>query len=526
MFELLNFGERRLTVPARAHGVQLRCERLEERVVPGGGALDQSFGQGGIVSTQVGGTPLGTAQQADGKLVVVLQGGVNQDGFVLTRYNTDGTVDTSFGTNGLVDLQFAHNATSCSLLIQPDGKIVVGGSAGDEQTLFWFHVTDFALARFNADGSPDTTFGSGGMVSTLFTTTTNDHTYWDMSRIEKIALQADGRIVVVGEVDLIATAARYNADGSLDSTFGTNGIVKLTVPWIQSAVNDLAVQPDGKILVLGTSYGDSEGWLLRLNADGSADPSFSPINPVGVKSTPAAFALQPDGKILVTMKEWTVFNGVTGDLLAVGGFALARFNSDGTPDSEFGQAGQVSIPWTTNAEAVMGVMLDRQGRIIVTGWAGTTDDSLQMDSHFTLRRFDAEGALDNTFGDGGMVVTEAAVTASSLIQADGKIVVAGNNWLNTPETLVLARYSDDDGGPPPLAAQSGGGPRSFAATGNGGKPIEFSPGFFFVDVGSGSTNHSTNRPADEVPAAPSLGRSRGPTAVPTDPAFLGGVFVG
>ena len=531
MFELSLRSARKSATPSQAIGVQLRCERLEERVVPSGGALDPSFGQGGIASTPVDGTPLGVAEQADGKLVVVLQGRLDHEGFVLTRYNADGTVDTSFGTGGLVDLAFAHHATSCSVLIQADGKIVVGGAAEGDQTLLWVRMTDFALARFNADGSLDTSFGSGGTVTTPF--------LQQSSGIGSIVLQTDGRILVEGDVGEVSTVARYNTDGSLDTTFGTAGFVQLTVPGTNMysptmllTFKDLEVQPDGKILIMGHINGDSSGdWLARLNADGSTDESFQSIAHALPGCSSAAFSLEPDGKIVVVGSKWILDDG---DL---GGLALARFNSDGTPDAGFGEAGKVSIPFTINHERVNNVMVDQQGRIIVTGSVPSGIDPFQWNGNFTLRRFNGDGTVDMTFGDGGEVSTAAAFATSSIFQTDGKTVVVGTYPYFAPSYVVLARFLDDDGGPPPLAPQPGdGGPRSFAATGNsgprslvamghGGSTFAFSPQFFIVDGGSGSTNHSTTQPAAEVPATRGLNR-RGPTSTPTDPAFLGGVFVG
>src|SRR5260221_8812952 len=308
--------------------ITLHCERLESRDTPGAGALDTTFGTGGIVTGPVSGEEASIAIQSDGKLVVAAPVVLGADtDFGLVRYNPDGTVDTTFGSGGIVQTDFNHHFDFAeSVLIQPDGKILAGGFSNDNRG------TNFALARYNTDGTLDPTFGNGGRVETEFDTTVGTNVIRQSGTANRMALQSDGRIIVAGTVAGNAAAARYTADGRLDSTFGVNGILHLS---LEGAVTGMLVQPDGKILLTGGTF--SSRWLVRLNVDGTTDPSFVAPGPLGL--VPNAVALQTDGKILLAGNEFfSGFSGGNGDSIAV-----ARFNADGTLDSGFGNAGRTLV---------------------------------------------------------------------------------------------------------------------------------------------------------------------------------------
>ena len=256
------------------------------------GTLDSSFGSGGKVITPLGkGNDLSNALalQTDGKIIVVgkyrLASG--NDAGAVVRYNVDGTLDTSFGTDGIaVGALFIR-----AVAIQPNGKIVV---AGDIDT-----VKYAVVQRFNGDGTQDNSFGSGSttIISSGFGLT--DQAF-------SVAIQANGKIVVAGNVQTGGapdfTFVRLNADGSFDSTFGTSGMVSFSV-----GVNDtpysVAVQANGKIVAAGAS--DSDIAVVRLNANGSLDSSFDgdgivKTHIIGFGSAGAFdLALQPNGKIAV-----------------------------------------------------------------------------------------------------------------------------------------------------------------------------------------------------------------------------------
>ncbi len=229
---------------------------------------------------------IAAAFQPDGKIVVVGVIGRGNDvrsvNFGLVRYNPDGTIDTAFGTGGRVTTDFfdipteVHRQASTSLVIQPDGKIVVAGAVAGEINAFndFFTKYDFALARYNSDGGLDTTFGSGGKVITDVVANQSD-------AIGSLALQTDGKIVAAGitgnrTVKPGFALVRYNSNGGLDPAFGTNGKVITPIPNFGDAGSySLIVQPDGKIVAGGAvfnralPYSSYDFALARYNSNGS-----------------------------------------------------------------------------------------------------------------------------------------------------------------------------------------------------------------------------------------------------------------
>jgi uncharacterized delta-60 repeat protein len=235
------------------------------------GSLDLSFGSNGKVVTAIGsGYDYGysAAIQSDGKIVVAgyRYNGSNDD-FALVRYNADGSLDNTFDSDGKVTTAIGSGSEEgFSVAIQIDGKIVVAGYSYNGLN------HDFALVRYNADGSPDNTFDSDGKVTTAIGSG-NDIAY-------SVAIQSDGKIVVAGESpngsDDDFALVRYNTDGSLDNTFDSDGKVTTAIGSSTDDGQSVAIQSDGKILVAGYSYNGSNGdfALVRYNADGSLDNTF------------------------------------------------------------------------------------------------------------------------------------------------------------------------------------------------------------------------------------------------------------
>ncbi|MFN6462359.1 MAG: DUF4347 domain-containing protein [Nostoc sp. DedVER02] len=311
---------------------------------------DPTFSGDGKVFTDLGFIAIdigrSVALQSDGKIIVA--GDSNAD-FALVRYNTDGSLDTTFSSDGKVTTGFGLLTTDIgySLAVQPDGKILVAGTDG----------TDFALARYNSDGSLDTTFSGDGKVTTDLGLLAVDVAY-------STAVQADGKIVVAGVSNGDFALVRYNSNGSLDTTFSSDGKVStdfglLTIDSIYS----LAVQADGKILVAGQSNGDFA--LARYNSDGSLDTTFSSDGKVttdfGLLPNEIAYSLavQADGKILVA--------GVSNS-----DFALVRYNSDGSIDTTFDNDGKVSTDLgLLTLDIAYGLVQQPDGKIIIAGTDGT-----------------------------------------------------------------------------------------------------------------------------------------------------------
>jgi len=405
------------------------------------GDLDLSFGTGGKVTTDFALNGFSddegeaVALQPDGKIVVagagffVAPGPTSGQQFVLARYNPNGSLDPTFGSGGKVTTGFGSNLSrGQDMVLQPDGKIVVAGVTftGTEPG------SDFALARYNPDGTLDTTFGTGGKVIT-------DFSLLDVA--EAVALQPDGKILAagltfVGGSGFEATLARYNPNGSLDSSFGIGGKVSTDLGR-EDAITSIALHPDGKIVAAGEGgFGDFA--LVRFNPDGSLDVSFGAAGKVltdwGGEDAINSLALQPDGKIVAA--GLSIFFGPPVTFV----FELARYNPDGTLDGTFGSGGKVATNFGGTNEAARDVALQPDGKIVATGRSGTTGAS----QDFALARYNPDGSLDNSFGTGGKVTTDFAgnddAALAIALQPDEKIVAAGTVLTARGEDFALARY--------------------------------------------------------------------------------------
>jgi len=235
------------------------------------GDLDPTFDGDGIVITDVSGVsdfPANVAIQSDGKIVVSGDTIVGSEYDVLCmRYNSDGSLDPSFSGDGVASWGGDGRDGSCGLAIQEDRKIVLAG---------WTTITsnyDFAVLRYNLDGSLDTDFSGDGIV----TLASGDGDDVGIS----VKVQSDGKIVVVGYTwngtnDDFAIL-RFNSDGSLDSSFSDDGILTLDIGNADNSFSDVVIQPDGKIAALGYTWGgsDEDFVVVRFNNDGTIDTSFS-----------------------------------------------------------------------------------------------------------------------------------------------------------------------------------------------------------------------------------------------------------
>lgn len=337
------------------------------------GSLDNSFGTGGRVETDfdANSTDEGAftaAMQPDGKIIAAGYVSLMSQGpgyFALARYNTDGSLDATFGAGGKVStsiLQKPHYIQD--IVIAPDGKIIAGG---------WFYYSpqsnwQTALIRYNPDGSLDTSFGSGGIVITLLGNGSNDYNITN-----SVALQPDGKIVTGGSyypfgsfMAFDMTFRRYNTDGSLDASFAGGG--QMVIPSLFSeGINAVAVLPDDKILGAGSSGTSSMAdiVLLRLNSDGSSDNSFAQngraTTSLDVMDSAVAMAAQPNGKITVTGLSRS---SPGGPALA----AVAAYNADGSLDTSFSNDGKLIFGFGNPSEnSGRAIALDSLGRIVIAG---------------------------------------------------------------------------------------------------------------------------------------------------------------
>jgi len=395
--------------------------------------LDQTFDTDGKVLTQVGtsDSAVAVAIQPDGKTVAVGSSRVttNND-FAVVRYLYDGSLDTSFGGTGKVTTAIlSDNDDAASVALQPDGKIVAAGNSSNGSD------TDFALVRYNSNGTLDTTFNGTGKVTTAVGPS-DDFAY-------EVRIQPDGKIIVIGEsynADYAPTFAlvRYNTDGSLDTSFGTGGMAITTIGTFSSSGRSGVIQLDGKIVAVGNSYdGSHQNFAAaRYNADGTLDTTFGTGGKVttliGNGSLAYSVAMQPDGKLLLSG------SGHTGTHNA---FAMAMYNTDGSLDSTFGTAGKVISDISTNQSKASSSLILNDGRIVLTGFA------IDSGSSFAMARYNANGSLDTTFSGDGILLTQIGDSISfasdSAATADGRIVAVGGAVSGGSVVFALARF----GGP-------------------------------------------------------------------------------
>jgi uncharacterized delta-60 repeat protein len=402
-----------------------------QRALAAASDLDPSFDTDGKQTTDFFGgvdQAQSVALQTDGKIVVAGQATQGSNTlFALARYNPDGSLDTGFGAGGKVTTSFGSgDSAAYGVAIQPDGKIVaVGGSTGD-----------FAVARYNPDGSPDNSFDVDGKV-TIDLRGGSDFA-------QAVVIQPDGKIVIAGGTLLSGrlqfALVRLNPDGSLDDGFGESGMA-LTAFVGSAAAHAVTLQPDGKIVVGGEAAADFA--LARYNPDGSLDTSFYlggktvitfPGVVPGRTDSATSVIIQPDGKIIAGGSVQ-----FTNNTRAIG---LARFNSDGSLDNSFDGDGRTLVldfnPSFTQQQAVLAQQPD--GKILAAATGSSSD--------FALARFNLDGSLDQTFGNGGKMTTDFGGTQDlargMALQSDGKFVVVGLVNGN----FGIARYQGDTPTPP------------------------------------------------------------------------------
>jgi uncharacterized delta-60 repeat protein len=358
--------------------------------------------------------------------------------FLVARYTEDGTADTTFGYNGVVSTDFGYDDGAFSVAIQSDGKIVaVGRSDGD-----------FAAACYGADGSRDAMFTTdlGGDDSAGAVAVQSDG-----------ALVLGGYTSVNGNYDF--AVVRYDIShqegaGGLDVTFDADGKATIDFYGGQDGLFSLAIQADGKIVAVGAATGVSGDYdfaVARYNTDGSLDTTFGGGDGIvttdiflglGYEDMAYSVAIDADGKIVVAGQ---TFNGSNYDI------AIVRYTSDGELDTTFGSGGIV-IADSLSDEAAYSVAIQSDGRIVVAGcwFNGWTDDIVVL-------RYTSNGELDTTFGSGGVVVTDSGADEAAhsvVIQSDDRIVVAGYAFNGSDDDFALARYLTDGSLDPDFASGS------------------------------------------------------------------------
>ncbi len=394
--------------------------------------LDAAFGSDGVViRTQPSGIAAVTTQP-DGKIVTA---GFDYERlhFEIARHHVDGSMDSTFGEDGLVHTPITFSSRAKTVAVQNDGKIIVGGTyyTGD-----FVHIYHMALVRYQPNGSLDSTFGDNGIVMQEV-----DYSI----ELADMELQNDGKIVVGGTVVPLASIAiehfalaRFNVDGSLDSSFGTDGLVR-TTSGIASAVTDIALQADGKIIAAGRRGMPSllepvyevKFQLIRYNANGTIDNTFGAEGIVltdVLDNTPdiiSSIALLPDGKIIAA--------GCWDDSMAI-----VRYNANGSIDSSFGDDGKAIHP---GYPTPMKLTVTEAGNMLVVS---TIPYDIEDGGDFILRSYLSNGTIDTDFGDAGKVITNLNGTNTDFasciyIQPDDKIIVGGSS----NDFGAMVRYLSD-----------------------------------------------------------------------------------
>ncbi|MEM7626058.1 MAG: cadherin-like domain-containing protein [Planctomycetota bacterium] len=393
------------------------------------------FGSGGgVLTTDISTTNNNgeaVAVQPDGKILVT---GVSGSNFTVVRYNTDGTLDTGFGGgDGIATASFgAGTERAKDVLVQSDGKILVAG---------WAYTAasgnlDFGLARFNSDGSLDTGFGGGDGMASLDFDGFNDYA-------EAVTLQSDGKIVVAGRSrdgvnDRIAVA-RFNADGSVDTSFSSDGKEVLDFAPQLDVAYGVEVQSDGKIVVGGYSW-DTVGsqylfTLLRYDTGGTLDTTYDGDGisrfAVGANSNFAFdMTLQDDDKALIAGH---YYNGSDYD------FALARVGTDGSLDTSFDGDGLVTTAIGAGDDRGYGVAVQSDGKILLSGYTHNG-----ADEDFAVVRYHTDGSLDTGFDGDGIVTTDLGggddAALAVTVDAAGNVLAVGDSFNGGDDDFALVRY--------------------------------------------------------------------------------------
>jgi uncharacterized delta-60 repeat protein len=406
------------------------------------GNLDISFGAGGKVTTDFFGSgeqANGIAIQSDGRIVAAgaVSNGTHSD-FAIARYNSNGTLDATFGTNGKVATGFSNtNDFAYALAIQSDGRIVAAGVTDNGPNI----PGDFAVIRYNNDGSLDESFGDNGKVSTDF--------FGGDDSAHALKIQSDGKIVVAGTAGVAGewwnfAVARYNSDGSLDAGFGNEGRVTTDFFGLFDSISGVDIQPDGRIVVAGVvattiAEGAIERFALaRYNSDGTLDSTFGDNGKAladfsGKSARAKSVIIQDGGRILavgeVLPRSWD--------------FAIVGYNKDGKLDTLFGNNGMVVTDFFGRDDRGAAVALKGDGRFVV---AGTVSTSATIED-FGLAHYNSDGSLDERFGAGGKITTDffgdEDIASAVSVQTDGQIIVAGLSFEKNAFTgdFALAQFT-------------------------------------------------------------------------------------
>ncbi len=383
-----------------------------------------------------------------------------------------GTLDPGFGTGGRVTTVFPNGSYANAVAVATDGTIVaVGAAAGPSNN------GEFAVARYLSDGSPDLTFSGNGRLTTAIAGGGDE--------AASVAIQPDGKIVVAGNDNRQRFAVvRYMPGGSRDQSFGRHGVVLTNLTPGQDLGYDVAIQDNGKIVVVGTQGTGSAFAIVRYLSNGDLDPAFGGDGTRSIVrgGVARAVVLQPDGRILVTGYDgtglvlarlrvngsldptfagdgiasgvaWAIFpltlalqsNGkiVVGGDYDIFHAGLARFTSAGRLDPTFGGNGIQVYRFGSGEQNFTSIAIQPNGRIVGAGHVGPHEFGDTTIPRMFVGRILPDGSLDPSWGNDGKVFTRFPGGASAeglALQDDGRVVVAGNGGTGPTWGFALARY--------------------------------------------------------------------------------------
>ncbi|MEP6466856.1 MAG: T9SS type A sorting domain-containing protein [Parafilimonas sp.] len=396
------------------------------------GILDSSFGTAGKVLTSSSTGYLDCeAAASQSDGSIIAAGGVS-----FVNSSTDDFFAIKYSSNGTLDSSFGKKGLG---VIKGLGEAQTAKVQPDNKIIIAGYNSDFfgpyyiTVGRLNADGSVDSAFGTNGTITTNAGENCHD-----------IAIQPDGKILITGGTGIAFITLRYMADGTPDKSFGNNGsVVTVFDNGSPKLANANIVQPDGKIVVAG---GDNQKIMLaRYNPDGSLDETFgkngeviSNITNINPLNKAYDMAIQPDGKLVLT--------GTTGNEFGNVNTIILRYMTDGSFDTTFGDKG-ITIRALKYNSFASSIALQKDNKILISGY----DITDGVNAHFLVERYNTEGSIDTSFGDSGYQVTamdQSDGTSGLIIQNDSKIVLAGFAYSiqsgPSEYEVALARYNNDE----------------------------------------------------------------------------------
>lgn len=401
---------------AASAGTVMHTRPLRLLVAGQPGSLDMSFGNGGMVATSVpGAVTIGRGIAVQQDGRIVVTGSTNTQA-VTARFNPNGSLDSSFGSGGIVTTGLSKFAEGIGVTVLPDGHVIVAGTSGDNSA----GDLDFTLFAYSSAGALDTGFGSGGTV------TSNPGT--NVAELHSVAQASSGALIVSGAVFASATSGRglsYSDTGQQNTSFAISeaGV----------AFESQRIQNDGKILLAGGK--SSDFWLGRFNSDGSADTTFGTSGATtttfgSLSSTAYGIAIVSGGKI-VAAGTGTTSSGAISPV-------LARYNANGSIDLTFGSMGTVTTTADFSTRAPDAIVVDADGHILLAGASGSAPG---------VMRFGSDGSIDSGFGTGGIATADFGIGSTQntgsygiAIDADGRILISGEAGSAGSQRMILARF--------------------------------------------------------------------------------------